>query len=129
MKYDEFIKHVQSLAQLDSRQAAEQAIRATLETVAERIVGDEASNLAAQLPAELGQYLRGHEGQNGNHFSLQEFYQRISQKAGVEQETAAVYARSVFAVLNQAVTPGEFADVKVNLSKDYDELFTTPGRV
>lgn len=128
MKYDEFIKHVQSLAQLDSRQVAEQATRATLETIAERIVGDEASQLAAQLPQELGQYLRGHEGENGHPFSLQEFYQRVSQKAGVEPVAAAVQTRAVFTVLNQAVTPGEFADVKANFSDDYSELFATPGR-
>jgi uncharacterized protein (DUF2267 family) len=129
MKYDEFIKHVQSAAQLDSRQAAEQATRATLETVAERMVGNEASQLAAQLPEELGQCLRGHEGENGHPFSLQEFYQRVSQKAGVEPVTAAVQARAVFMVLNQAVSPGEFADVKANFSDDYSELFAAPGKV
>jgi len=129
MKYDEFIKHVQSVAQLDSRQAAEQATRATLETIAERIVGDEASQLAAQLPAELGQSLRGHEGENGNFFSLQEFYRRVSQKAGVEPVAAAMQVRAVFTVLNQAVTPGEFADVKANFSDDYSELFAAAGMV
>jgi uncharacterized protein (DUF2267 family) len=129
MKYDEFIKHVQSVAQLGSRQAAEQATRATLATIAERIVGDEASQLAAQLPQELGQCLRGHEGENGHPFSLQEFYQRVSQKAGVEIGVAAVQARAVFTVLNQAVTPGEFADVKANFSDDYSELFSVPGKV
>jgi uncharacterized protein (DUF2267 family) len=129
MKYDEFIKHVQSAAQLDSRQAAEQATRATLETVAERIVGNEASQLAAQLPAELGQYLRGHEGENGHPFSLQEFYQRVSQKAGIEPVAAPTQARAVFTVLNLAVSPGEFADVKANFSDDYNDLFEVPGKV
>lgn len=128
MKYDEFIKHVQSVAQLESRQVAEQATRATLETIAERIVGNEASQLAAQLPKEFGQYLRGHEGENGHPFSLEEFYQRVSQKAGVEITAAAAQARAVFAVLNQAVTPGEFADVKANFSPDYSELFAVPGK-
>jgi uncharacterized protein (DUF2267 family) len=129
MKYDEFIKHVQSIAQIDSRQAAEQATCATLETIAERIVGNEASQLAAQLPQELGQCLRGHEGENGQFFSLQEFYQRVSQKAGVEPVAAAMQVRAVFTVLNRAVTPGEFADVKANFSDDYSELFVTPGKV
>jgi len=128
MKYDEFIKNVQGLAQLDSRQAAEQATRATLETVAERIVGNEASQLAAQLPQELGQYLQGHAGENGDRFPLQEFYQRVSQKAGVEPVAAAMQARAVFIVLNEAVTPSEFADVKANFSDDYSELFATPGK-
>jgi uncharacterized protein (DUF2267 family) len=123
MKYDEFIKHVQTIAQLDSKQAAEQATRATLETIAERLVGNESSQLAAQLPKELGQYLRGHEGEDGHPFSLQEFYRRVSQKAGVESAVAAEQAKAVFTVLNQAVTPGEFADVKANFSADYGELF------
>jgi uncharacterized protein (DUF2267 family) len=129
MKYDEFIKHVQSFAQLDSHEAAEQATRATLETVAERIVGDEASQLAAQLPSALGQYLRGREGQNGGTFSLKEFYERVSQREGVEPLTATLHVRAVFAVLNMAVTPGEFQDVRANFSQDYDELFATPGKI
>lgn len=127
MKYDQFIKHVQALGQLESKQAAEKAIQATFETIVERIVGDEANHLAAQLPADLSQFLRGHEGENGQHFSLQEFYQRVSQKAGIEPVAAAVQARAVFAVLNEAVTPGEFADVKANFTADYDELFAAPG--
>lgn len=128
MKYDEFIRNVQGIAQLNSRQEAEQATQATLETVAERIVGNEASQLAAQLPEELARCLRGHEGENGHHFSLQEFYQRVSQKSGVEPVAAAVQARAVFIVLNEAVTPGEFADVQANFSDDYSELFAVTGK-
>lgn len=127
MKANEFIKHVQSVAQLDSREAAEQAIQATFTTIAERIVGNEASQLAAQLPAELGQYLRGHEGENGHHFTLEEFYRRVSEKSGLDPVAAAIQVRAVFTVLNQAVTPGEFADVKANFSPDYEELFAVPG--
>lgn len=123
MKYDEFIKHVQSFAQLGSREEAERATRATLEIMKERIVGDEASQLAAQLPGEIGQYLRGKEGQNGQYFSLEEFIRQVSEKEGVEPTAAAIHVRAVFAVLQQAVTPGEFADVRANFSDDYQELF------
>ncbi|HAX75672.1 MAG TPA: DUF2267 domain-containing protein, partial [Cyanobacteria bacterium UBA11372] len=84
MKRDEFLKHVQSVAQLDSREEAERATRATFEVLAERIVGDEAKDLASQLPQDLGQYLRGREGENGQAFSLKEFYQRVADKEGVE---------------------------------------------
>ena len=125
MKYDEFIKHVQSVAQLNSREEAERATRATLEATKERIVGDEAKDLAAQLPQELGQYLRGREGEDGQHFPVEEFYQRVSEKESVEPTTAAMHARAVFAVLQTAVTPGEFADVRANFSEDYAELFAT----
>lgn len=126
MKYDEFIKHVQSFAQSDSREQAEQVTRGTLEVLAERIVGDEASQLAAQLPDQIGDCLRGREGQNGNHFSLKEFYRRVSEKLGMEPIATVTWVRAVFAVLNSAVTPGEFADIRVNLSDDYQELFASP---
>ena len=126
MKYDEFIKHVQSFAKLDSREEAEKATQITLETLKERIVGDEASQLAAQLPEDLAQYLRGREGQMGDHFKIEEFYQRICDRGNVEPEIAANYAIAVFTVLKSAVSPGEFSDVKINLSEDYSELFSTP---
>ncbi len=123
MKHDEFIKHVQSLAQLNSREEAERATRATLEVLKERIVGDEASQLAAQLPQEFKQYLQGREGENGQYFRLEEFIKRMSEKEGVEPTAAAIHIRAVFAVLQDAVTPGELADVRANLSEDYEELF------
>lgn len=127
MKRDEFLKHVQSVAQLDSREEAERATRATFEVLAERIVGDEAKDLASQLPQDLGQYLRGREGENGQAFSLKEFYQRVADKEGVEPNIAAMHVRAVFTVLQQAVSPGEFADVRANFSPDYEELFAVPN--
>jgi uncharacterized protein (DUF2267 family) len=126
VQYDEFIKSVQNQAQVDSREAAEKAVVATLETLKERIVGDEASQLAAQLPENLAKHLRGREGQFGDHFKLDEFYNRVSQKEGVDRSTAATHVKAVFSVLNTAVTPGEFEDVKLNFSEDYSELFGTP---
>jgi uncharacterized protein (DUF2267 family) len=126
MKYDELIKHIQSFAQSDSHEQAEQATHGTLEVLAERIVGDEASQLAAQLPDPIGDCLRGREGQNGSHFSLKEFYRRVSEKTGMEPIATVTWVRAVFAVLNSAVTPGEFADIRANLSDDYQELFASP---
>ena len=126
MKCDEFIKHVQSIAQFDSRDEVESAIRATLETLRERLVGDEAKDLASQLPSEFGQYLRGREGENGQPFSLKEFYQRVSEKESVDPVTAATHAPAVFSVLNVAVEPGEMQDAIANLSSDYKDLFPSP---
>lgn len=123
MKHDEFIKHVQTVAQLSSKDEAERATRATLETIKERIVGDEASQLAAQLPKEFGQYLHGRAGENGDTFGLSEFVERVSRKEGTELTTAAAHVKAVFTVLASAVTPGEFADVRANFSEDYSELF------
>ncbi|MER3495071.1 MAG: DUF2267 domain-containing protein [Mastigocladus sp. ERB_26_2] len=125
MKYDEFINHVQSVALLDTREQAERASRATLETIKERIVGDEAKDLASQLPEQSAECLRGREGENAQPFSLQEFIARVSEKEKVEPTAAAMHIRSVFTVLQDAVTPGEFADFQSNFSADYAELFPT----
>jgi uncharacterized protein (DUF2267 family) len=123
MKYDEFIKHVQSVGQIDSREKAQRAISATLETVKERIVGDEAKDLAAQLPEEIAKYLRGREGENGQHFKVEEFIERVSKKEGVESTDAVIHIRAIFTVLQSAVSPGEFTSFKHNFSDDYADVF------
>ncbi|MGL4622820.1 DUF2267 domain-containing protein [Chroococcidiopsis sp.] len=123
MKYDEFITHVQSFAQLESREAAERASRATLEALKERIAASDANKLAAQLPLEIGQYLQRQEQEVGQHFSIEEFYRRVSEKEGVEPTIGAMHARAVFAVLEEAATPGKLTDIRANLSEEYEELF------
>jgi uncharacterized protein (DUF2267 family) len=53
MDYDRLIGLVQNRARLTATGDAVSAIRATLETLAERIGQDEARHLAAQLPREI----------------------------------------------------------------------------
>ena len=123
MNYNQFIKQVQCVAQLNYSQEAERATRATLEVLREPIVGDEAKDLASQRPVELKDCLHGREGQNGQYFSLKEFYQRVGEREGVSYTDAAIDERAVFTVLQAAVTPGELEDIRANFSDDYQELF------
>ncbi|MBD2517971.1 DUF2267 domain-containing protein [Nostoc sp. FACHB-973] len=123
MEYDEFITHVQSLAQSDSREDAERATRATLETLKERIAGHEAQKLAENLPQQLGDCLRGREGDSDLSFNLQEFIARASQKENTEPTITAIHVRAVFAVLQNAIKPEIFADFHAHFSHDYEELF------
>jgi uncharacterized protein (DUF2267 family) len=123
MKYDEFTNTVQAVANMDSKQQAERAIKAALETLSERILGNESSHLADQLPEEIGTYLRGREGQMGERFSLEEFYRRVSDREGVDGQTAATHTKAVFSALSAAVTTGEFEDMKSNLPADFKDLF------
>jgi uncharacterized protein (DUF2267 family) len=125
VEYTEFITHVQSLAQSNSREEAEVATRATLETVRELIPKDEAQELAAQIPPELGECLRGREIEASQSFHLQEFIERTSQKENVEPTTTAMHVRAVFAVLQNAVTPEKFKKFHTYFSHDYEELFAT----
>ncbi|WNZ43544.1 DUF2267 domain-containing protein [Leptolyngbya boryana CZ1] len=123
MNYDQFIRAVKESASFESREGAIQATKATLETMRERLLGDEASHLAAQLPKELGDCLRGREGQMGEHFKVDEFYRRIAEREGVDADVAQSHATAVMSVLRQAVSSGEFSDVRLGFAKDYDELF------
>ncbi len=125
MKGDQFIAEVRNLAELDNDEEAEKAIRATLETLKERLAGDEPSNLAAQLPPEVAPFVEGDGGRQS--FSVGEFYDRVAQREGVGREEAVRHARAVATVVQTAVTGGELDDVRSQLGNDYEELFGQPG--
>ncbi|MBE9005592.1 DUF2267 domain-containing protein [Fortiea sp. LEGE XX443] len=126
MEYHEFITHVQSLAQSNSREEAELAARATLETIKERIADSEIQDLAAQLPQELSSYLRGQEPASSQVFNLQEFIERVSEKEKIEPTTTAIHVRAVFAVLQNAINPEKFSQFQGHFTHDYEELFAAP---
>ncbi len=57
MKRDGFIKEVRERGHMSSREEAEKATRATLETLAERLAGEEVEHLASQLPPGIAEHL------------------------------------------------------------------------
>lgn len=132
MQHDEFIGHVQHRADLDSRGAAEEATRAVLETFAERLGGGEPSDIAAQLPPELGLHLRGieQEGRQGQRFTPHEFIERVQQKSArtVDGQQAAHQAHAVLSVVRDAVAPGEWRDIADQLPDGYLEAFGLEDR-
>ncbi len=125
MKGEQFIAEVRNLAELESNEDAQKAIRVTLQTLKERLAGNEPSNLAAQLPPEVSGFVEGDGGQEA--FSVQGFYERVAQREGVGTDEAIRHARAVATVLQTAVTEGELEDVRSQLSDDYEELFGQPG--
>jgi len=118
MRYEEFTGQVQARAGLGSRQAAERVVRATLETVAERIPDGVAAHLAAQLPEEAADPLarvvaadetsphrRAESRTRGEPFGLSVFAGRIAWRARVPEDTALREASAVLEVLDAAVAP------------------------
>ena len=57
MNEGQFIAEVKNLAEIDSDEDVRKAIGATLETLRERLAGEEPSNLAAQLPPGIAPYV------------------------------------------------------------------------
>jgi uncharacterized protein (DUF2267 family) len=103
---------------------AKRAGEAVLETLAERIAGGEADDLAEQLPEELSPALeRGRERSGGKaqRMSLDEFLARIAEREGVSWEQALEHARAVFATLRETLSDKELSDVMSELPRGYQE--------
>jgi uncharacterized protein (DUF2267 family) len=125
MKGEQFIAEVKNLAELDSNEDAQKTVRATLETLRERLAGNEPADLAAQLPPEIAPFVEGAGGREA--FSVQEFYDQVAHKEGTKSEEAVNHARAVATVLQTAVTGGELEDVRSQLGNGYEELFGQTG--
>lgn len=125
MEYEKFLWEVQHLADLDTRERAEGATLATLETLAERLSGAETQQLCSQLPPELAQRLQQHqqEGHRGESFALEEFIRRVGDREQVELPAAANHVRLVFGVLAEAVTAAEMHQVRTLLPAEFQPLF------
>ena len=123
MRYDEFIGQVQHRAGLGSHAEAERATRATLETLAERLAGGEAHDLAAQLSPELARSLEAPDAGIGAKLTLDEFFELVSEREGVDLEDSTLHARVVIGVLTEAVSLGEIQDVRVQLPAAFAQLF------
>lgn len=126
MRYEEFIARVAANAELSEGQAAT-LTSATLATLAQRISGGEAQDLAAQLPAPLKSALTSTR-ENAEAFGFEEFVRRTADAADTYMDTAELAVDAVFATLREAITPGEFDDVLSQLPADFHRLGTQQPR-
>ena len=102
MKQDEFLGRVQSRGGLPSRDAAERATWATLRTLAEYYPDGQAKHIAAHLSLDIRGHLSPDREPLPPHV-LDDFFRRVSERAGAPLCEAAYHARAVIEVLGQAV--------------------------
>ena len=112
MNHDEFVGQVQHRAHLPSRGDAETIIRATFETLGERLLPKAAAHVAAQLPPELGRHLRDRQFE---HLSVLDFCERVAEREHADLQKAAFHARCVFDTMRDAVSPGVVSKVERQL--------------
>jgi uncharacterized protein (DUF2267 family) len=120
VRYDEFIDATAQRAGV-STDLAEVLTRATMQTLAERITGGEARDLASQLAKPLQEALQP-QVEPAEPFGLEEFVRRVSERAGLDAALAWSGVRAVLTTLRDAVTPGEFDDVMSQLPKEFQDL-------
>ena len=102
-------------------ETAERIEHAMLRTLADRISGGEAEDLAAQLPAPLQDDLRPPR-EDAEAFGVDEFVRRVAERGDVGRDEARTGAAAVLTTVREAVTPGEFDDVLSQLPQEYREL-------
>jgi uncharacterized protein (DUF2267 family) len=120
VNYTEFIQSVATRPMVLPTQA-EPITRATLETLAERISGGQAGDLASQLPEELRGYLCK-PNETPEPFGLAEFFERVRTRAGVDLQSATDGVRAVLDTLREAVGAKEYGDLVSQLPKEFWQL-------
>ena len=85
--------------------------------------GGEARDLASQLPPELAHSLQRPDAGIGAKLTLDEFFELVSEREGVDLPDATLHARVVIGVLTEAVSLGEIKDVRVQLPAAFAQLF------
>jgi uncharacterized protein (DUF2267 family) len=121
---EQFLKIVQEAAGI-SREEAEQATRATLAVLADRIDAGEARQLAATLPDGVAAWL--HTGTPAQGFGLEDFVRRVAEQLGTGPQAARVRAAAVFAALRQTATRDELEDVAAELPREFQPLIGVPA--
>jgi uncharacterized protein (DUF2267 family) len=121
MIFNQFLKKVQEYAGIEKPEVASKVIQATLETLSERIPRTHRQHLAAQLPEEMKSFLP--KNTHMEYFRLEEFYQRMGNRANISYHNAVRYGEAVARVLREAVGSGELKDILSALPDEYQELF------
>ncbi|WBC16123.1 DUF2267 domain-containing protein [Micromonospora sp. WMMA1998] len=120
MDQDQFIGAVAERCGTSAEQATA-VTRATLTTLAERIDGGEARDLADRLPEALRAYAFG-PGEAAERFGLDVFVERVSERADVEVDAARDGVTAVFDVLRDAVDPAAYAQAVAQLPAEFGEV-------
>lgn len=122
MQLNQILDTVQERAHLDSPERSLEVIRATLETLNERLTSNESRDLGAQLPDPLKLYLGG-DSASGRPYTREEFLRYIGEREGVSEDEAEQHARAVLETVGSAISTGELRDVLAQLPQDLQELF------
>jgi uncharacterized protein (DUF2267 family) len=100
-------------------------IRATFETLGERLQSESAAHVAAQLPPELGRHLKN---RHFEHLSLRDFTERVAEREHTDPEKAVFHARCVIDTLRTAVSPGAIQKIRLQLPAEFQPLLGMPSQ-
>lgn len=122
MTFPEFISEVQARGGLTSTKEALNLTDATLSILGARVYVEPGERLGAGLPPQIREYFDApYSGQN---FGIEDFYTRVSMRAGIDLPTVRLRCAIVISVLRDAMQPGELEDIRTRLPIEYKPLFS-----
>jgi uncharacterized protein (DUF2267 family) len=123
--YKAFLKNLCAIGSM-SEEEAEQAAVSVLCTLEQRMFGEEAAHLEAQLPAKLQELLvrcERHVGKPITKFGREKFIQMVADDLGADPTLAEQKIRAVFTAVRDQVSEGEIEDVINQLPSDLRDLW------
>jgi uncharacterized protein (DUF2267 family) len=119
-----FVSDLAATAHLDDDDATNAAI-SVLCHLQERLTGDEARDLASQLPVKLRELLGDVCGPADVivKFHKDEFVATVARDLGIQDPEAEVCIRAVFATVRNRISEGEADDVAAQLPEDMRALW------
>jgi uncharacterized protein (DUF2267 family) len=117
VKYDEIIAQVAERTGLFKGEAVE-LTHATLATLAERISGAQARDLANRLPGPMQDDLLPTKEQ-AEALSFDEFVRRVAERCRRDPTASKDAVEAVLATLREALPPGKLDDLLSQLPRDF----------
>lgn len=123
--YKAFLRNLMVIGSMNEEEAERAAI-SVLCVLEQRLFGEEAAHLEAQLPGKLQELLircERHLGKPASKFGKDGFIQMVSEDLGVDSFEAEKKIRAVFTAVRDQVSDGEIEDVIGQLPTDLRELW------
>ncbi|WP_375765801.1 DUF2267 domain-containing protein [Archangium gephyra] len=123
--YKAFLRNLMVLGSMNEEEA-ERAAVSVLCVLEQRLFGEEAAHLEAQLPGKLQDLLircERHLGKPASKFGKEGFIQMVSEDLDVDSLEAERKIRAVFTAVRDQVSEGEIEDVIGQLPADMRELW------
>lgn len=121
-----FAEAVTTHPTFDAADEARVAARTTVRTLGERISRGEAENVATYLQGDAEEWILDEDLEQAAAFGVEEFVDRIADRAGVSDDQAQVYARAVTDVLEDVVPTRELRQATAQLPPEYDAVLSLP---
>lgn len=123
----EWLRELEMIASLRNQSQAYSALRAVLHTLRDRLMPNEAADLAAQLPMLVrGIYYEGWKpaATPTRLKTREDFVQAVRAKLGRNSDINPLVAmQAVFSLLNDRITRGEIEDVRHAMPRELRELW------